>query len=160
MISFGERLLCLVGDKEKFRDSETGQELLTSVIPQAISNQQTNTAKAGVGPETAICLDNHSRELSEVHKPPLRSNSKSQSVKDYRVPENWLCPINLRTEKSLPPAFPPHFPPSWLCLASACPSGVRILWLPPPLWATQTDLLCQGLQPQTITRDRWNRSIF
>lgn len=32
MISFEERLLCLVSDKEKFRDGETGQELLTSVM--------------------------------------------------------------------------------------------------------------------------------
>lgn len=86
--------------------------------------------KAGMEPETITCLDNHSRELSEVCKLSLRPNSKSQSATDYQVPKGWLCPNNLRL------ALPcPSHTLGWPGPAPALPASEwehsLISWFPP-----------------------------
>ena len=90
--------------------------------------------KAGMEPETITCLDNHSRELSEVCKLSLWPNSKSQSATDYQVPKGWLCPNNLR-------------------LALPCPSHT-LGWPGPAPAFTASE--CAGSQRETF--HSWQRS--
>lgn len=66
--------------------------MIPFVMPRAVSQLETKKEKAGMWLRTTILFNNHYRELSEVHKVPLRSNSKSQSVYDNQVPKGWLSP--------------------------------------------------------------------
>lgn len=97
--------------------------MLTFVMPWAVSLLETKNKNTGMGPETTICLNNHSREFSEPYKVPLRSNLKSQSVNAYQAPRGCLCPKTLEDWGKLASTFPLHFPPTWLSLASTSPSS-------------------------------------
>lgn len=108
--------------------------MLTFVMPWATSYLQTKNKKADTGPETTICLNNHSRELSEAYKVPLRSNSKSQSVKDYQAPWDWLCHKKPEDWEKLASSISPSFP-TYLAILSQCLSFWKENPVAPP--ATQ-----------------------
>ena len=92
--------------------------------------------KAGMGPETTKCLDNHSRGLSEVCKLSLRPSA--QSAADHQVPKAGSVLMAWGWQK-LPPALPcPSHTLGCPGPAPALPTSERehslTFWFWPPSW--------------------------
>lgn len=79
-----KRLLCPAGDRKTFTKKQLHQPGNAHFCDASGCFLTGKKEKGGMGPETAICLNNHSRELSEACAGPLRPNSNSQSANDYQ----------------------------------------------------------------------------
>lgn len=113
-------LLYPVGHREMFTKKQLNQSR-NAHFCDILGGFMPGNRKAGMGPETTTCLDNHPRELSEVCKLSLRPNA--QSAADHQVPRAGSGLITWGWQK-LPPAPPcPSHTLGWPGPAPALPTS-------------------------------------